>query len=468
MADEWYYSRDKQQLGPVTRSRLGDLAAAGDLRPGDLVWRDGMAEWAAASRVEGLFRAADSAPAAPRGVRPGPPPPPDDRPVGPRKGPWIAAGICIAGMVVAAAAVGGYLLTRRPAGDSPAGFSVTASELMRELAACRTLADAEFQGKPFTVAGKVVRSPKAWDDSHAFHFEGTEGGHPYRVRCSVGPDKSRDGVGYAAAAPLFESFKPGLAATVHGVFRRGRSDATPVLEDCLLGTGLGDSVGTLLRRYDAHKQAFDAKYVGKRLRISGGLVEADDSSDETYTLTYETDTEDTLQVACRFKAKYAEGLKRLAKGNQVVVEATFKGSKFTDFGAIELLDGDLISPREPHAQPPGAVVEADADAAPDRRSPRPAAPRPATPSGPGVLTQAQLDGMSLAQILLRLGPPDESYQGSRRRNVKLAVWNADGGNYVTVSYIEAIDGKSAPLVMTRNVNRPREVVEQMKRVTASQ
>lgn len=55
MADEWYYSRDKQQLGPVTRSRLGDLAAAGDLRPGDLVWRDGMAEWVAASRVQGLI-----------------------------------------------------------------------------------------------------------------------------------------------------------------------------------------------------------------------------------------------------------------------------------------------------------------------------------------------------------------------------------------------------------------------------
>ena len=66
MADEWYYSRDKKQHGPVTREELGDFAAAGDLLPGDLVWKDGMAEWVAASRVRGLIPQSPSAPPAQR------------------------------------------------------------------------------------------------------------------------------------------------------------------------------------------------------------------------------------------------------------------------------------------------------------------------------------------------------------------------------------------------------------------
>ncbi len=55
MTDEWYYSCDREQHGPVTRATLGELAEAGELRPSDLVWKDGMAEWAAAFRVRGLF-----------------------------------------------------------------------------------------------------------------------------------------------------------------------------------------------------------------------------------------------------------------------------------------------------------------------------------------------------------------------------------------------------------------------------
>lgn len=66
MADEWYYSRDKKQHGPVTREELGDLVATGDLLPGDLVWKDGMAEWVAASRVRGLIPQSPSAPPAQR------------------------------------------------------------------------------------------------------------------------------------------------------------------------------------------------------------------------------------------------------------------------------------------------------------------------------------------------------------------------------------------------------------------
>ncbi len=54
MAAEWYYTRDRQQMGPVAWSELVDLAESGQLRPNDLVWRDGMPDWAPA-RSQGLF-----------------------------------------------------------------------------------------------------------------------------------------------------------------------------------------------------------------------------------------------------------------------------------------------------------------------------------------------------------------------------------------------------------------------------
>ncbi|MGQ9574303.1 MAG: DUF4339 domain-containing protein [Thermoguttaceae bacterium] len=67
MADQWYYAHQGQQAGPVSTEQLRELAASGRLQPGDLVWKQGMAAWAAASTVEGLF----AAPAA-GGATPGP------------------------------------------------------------------------------------------------------------------------------------------------------------------------------------------------------------------------------------------------------------------------------------------------------------------------------------------------------------------------------------------------------------
>jgi hypothetical protein len=58
MADLWYYARDGKQQGPVGSEELKRLAAAGQLRPTDLVWKDGMADWLAAAKVRGLFPAA--------------------------------------------------------------------------------------------------------------------------------------------------------------------------------------------------------------------------------------------------------------------------------------------------------------------------------------------------------------------------------------------------------------------------
>lgn len=52
---EWYYARDDEQFGPVSSARLRQLAAAGGLRPDDLVWCEGMEDWVAAGNFKRLF-----------------------------------------------------------------------------------------------------------------------------------------------------------------------------------------------------------------------------------------------------------------------------------------------------------------------------------------------------------------------------------------------------------------------------
>jgi hypothetical protein len=52
---DWYYARGNKQTGPVGSAELKQLAATGQLRPEDLVWREGLTEWAPASSVRGLF-----------------------------------------------------------------------------------------------------------------------------------------------------------------------------------------------------------------------------------------------------------------------------------------------------------------------------------------------------------------------------------------------------------------------------
>jgi hypothetical protein len=51
---EWYYARDNQRLGPVSTEQLKQLASSGQLGQTDLVWKDGMGNWAAANTVPGL------------------------------------------------------------------------------------------------------------------------------------------------------------------------------------------------------------------------------------------------------------------------------------------------------------------------------------------------------------------------------------------------------------------------------
>jgi hypothetical protein len=52
---QWWYAHGGEQLGPVSPADLRQLAANGSLAPTDLVWREGMPQWAPAGRVKGLF-----------------------------------------------------------------------------------------------------------------------------------------------------------------------------------------------------------------------------------------------------------------------------------------------------------------------------------------------------------------------------------------------------------------------------
>jgi hypothetical protein len=74
-AAEWYYARDNRQEGPVGVEVLRRMLASGELRPTDLVWTSGMAEW---KEARGVAELAPTRVEAERVVPPGPgfPPPP--------------------------------------------------------------------------------------------------------------------------------------------------------------------------------------------------------------------------------------------------------------------------------------------------------------------------------------------------------------------------------------------------------
>ena len=55
MAEEWFYTTNKQQMGPVSWKELVELAEVGILKPHDMVWTDGMGEWVKAINKKGLF-----------------------------------------------------------------------------------------------------------------------------------------------------------------------------------------------------------------------------------------------------------------------------------------------------------------------------------------------------------------------------------------------------------------------------
>ncbi|GAB4153133.1 MAG: hypothetical protein Tsb009_29380 [Planctomycetaceae bacterium] len=55
MANEWYYSKGEERLGPVSSEKLKSMADAGELMPDDLIWKEGQEDWKPASQIKGLF-----------------------------------------------------------------------------------------------------------------------------------------------------------------------------------------------------------------------------------------------------------------------------------------------------------------------------------------------------------------------------------------------------------------------------
>ncbi len=61
MPNEWFYTINGQPAeSPVSQSQLKQLAASGQLQPTDLIWQEGMENWAPASSVKGLFPSSKS------------------------------------------------------------------------------------------------------------------------------------------------------------------------------------------------------------------------------------------------------------------------------------------------------------------------------------------------------------------------------------------------------------------------
>lgn len=70
---EWYYTKNGGQQGPIDGRELKEMARSGELKPRDLVWKEGMDDWAPASRISGLFDGGVPVPPPPRPVQPAAP-----------------------------------------------------------------------------------------------------------------------------------------------------------------------------------------------------------------------------------------------------------------------------------------------------------------------------------------------------------------------------------------------------------
>ena len=51
----WYFANGDVQRGPVTEAQIRALIGTGNLKPDDLVWKEGMPDWMPAGEVPGLF-----------------------------------------------------------------------------------------------------------------------------------------------------------------------------------------------------------------------------------------------------------------------------------------------------------------------------------------------------------------------------------------------------------------------------
>lgn len=72
MSSQWYLYKNGEQSGPYSREDFYRLAQSGAFGPADLVWTEGMEDWARADQIEFLF----TAPPPPLAPFPEPPPSP--------------------------------------------------------------------------------------------------------------------------------------------------------------------------------------------------------------------------------------------------------------------------------------------------------------------------------------------------------------------------------------------------------
>lgn len=55
MAADWFYMKDGTRFGPIDAAKLKQFADSGVIRPDELVWKQGVKQWAKAASVRGLF-----------------------------------------------------------------------------------------------------------------------------------------------------------------------------------------------------------------------------------------------------------------------------------------------------------------------------------------------------------------------------------------------------------------------------
>ncbi|MFN9367950.1 MAG: RDD family protein [Planctomycetia bacterium] len=70
MAENWYVGRNGNRTGPFTPEQVRQMVASGQIGPADLLWKEGMANWVAASSITGLFVGSRGAVLPPLGVNP--------------------------------------------------------------------------------------------------------------------------------------------------------------------------------------------------------------------------------------------------------------------------------------------------------------------------------------------------------------------------------------------------------------
>lgn len=109
---QWYYSKNGNQLGPISTEELQSKVVSGEIAAKDLVWKDGMADWLSVGEIAELRPAASPAPVGGASPSPSPyqsPAAAPTRPQAPAGAVWTGAppsqGLAIASMVCGIIAV---------------------------------------------------------------------------------------------------------------------------------------------------------------------------------------------------------------------------------------------------------------------------------------------------------------------------------------------------------------------------